>query len=203
MGTDTNKADLKLIRHAIREVLNSGSVAALSTLMDLPEMVTKEIRIGAKLLIDESGETVGSLGDSELDDAVVRQALAFLTTRDEAKTGHVNEFAPELEKFQSTQILFERIEAEPRLIVAGAGHVGASLARLAALVGYRVTLIDDRDEFVSRESFAADSEQHIGLIAADDWATGAECRSPSSLAGISRMKTVSVRRLPRLLITSA
>src|SRR5260370_10309490 len=170
MGTDTNKADLKLIRHAIREVLNSGSVAALSTLMDLPEMVTKEIRIGAKLLIDESGETVGSLGDSELDDAVVRQALAFLTTRDEAKTGHVNEFAPELEKFQSTQILFERIEAEPRLIVAGAGHVGASLARLAALVGYRVTLIDDRDEFVSRESFAADSEQHIGLIAADDWA---------------------------------
>ena len=66
-------------------------------------------------------------------------------------------------------MLFERIAAEPRLVIAGAGHVGASLARLAALVGYRVTLIDDRAEFVARELFASPNEQSIELIAAKSW----------------------------------
>jgi xanthine dehydrogenase accessory factor len=55
------------------------------------------------------------------------------------------------------------------LVIAGAGHVGASLARLAALVGYRVTLIDDRAEFLSRELFASPGEQGINLVVAEDW----------------------------------
>ena len=43
------------------------------------------------------------------------------------------------------------------------------LARLAALVGYRVTLIDDRPEFVARERFNSKSEQEIELVSAADW----------------------------------
>ena len=72
-------------------------------------------------------------------------------------------------RFSGALVLFERIAAEPRLVIAGAGHVGASLARLAALVGYRVTLIDDRAEFVARELFASPHEQSIDLIAAKSW----------------------------------
>jgi len=65
---------------------------------------------------------------------------------------------------------FERIEAEPNLVIAGAGHVGASLARLAALVGYRVTLIDDRAEFVAPQMFQSAPEKQISLVAAQSWA---------------------------------
>jgi hypothetical protein len=43
---------------------------------------------------------------------------------------------------------------------------GASLARLAALVGYDVALIDDRAEFVARELFLGKSEEAIELIVA-------------------------------------
>ncbi|HKP72193.1 MAG TPA: XdhC family protein, partial [Pyrinomonadaceae bacterium] len=42
--------------------------------------------------------------------------------------------------------------------------VGASLARLAAAVGYRVTLIDDRADFVTRSRFP---EQGIELVSAN------------------------------------
>src|SRR5438067_10675567 len=42
-------------------------------------------------------------------------------------------FRSELTVFAEARILFERIEAEPRLVISGAGHVGASLARLAVL----------------------------------------------------------------------
>ncbi len=159
-----------LIGKAIRVVLDEGSTAVLVTLVTLSENASSEKPIGAKLLVKESGERTGSLGDSELDDAVARQAASFVKTRNEARTFTVEEFAPQLERLHGATVLFERIEAEPRLVIAGAGHVGAALARVAALVGYRVTLVDDRAEFVTRDSFASQTEQSIELIVAEDWA---------------------------------
>ena len=64
-------------------------------------------------------------------------------------------------------MLFERVEPEPHLVVCGAGHVGAALARLAHAAGYRVTLVDDREEFVARSRFP---EQDVELVAARGWA---------------------------------
>ena len=100
---------------------------------------------------------------------MAEQTAVFLQTRDDTRTVRVSEFAPELAQFSDVLVLFERIEAEPRLVIAGAGHVGASLARLAALLGYRVTLIDDRAEFLTREMFASPIEQGIELVVAEDW----------------------------------
>jgi xanthine dehydrogenase accessory factor len=169
MSTDQASSESKLISEAISKVLDEGSTAVLATLMSWSEDSSSEKPIGAKLLVRESGEGIGSLGDSEFDEAIIRQAHSFTKTRDEAKTFKVAEFEPELERFRGASVLFERIEAEPRLVIAGAGHVGASLARLAALVGYRVTLVDDRAEFVARELFAATCEQGIELVLAEHW----------------------------------
>ena len=134
MSADIPSSESKLISDAISKVLDEGSVAALATLIDATDEKSN-LAVGAKLLVDESPNTIGSLGDSNLDDAVARQALTFLASRREAETFKVETFAPELKHHSGASVLFERIEAEPRLVIAGAGHVGASLARLAALVG--------------------------------------------------------------------
>src|SRR5437899_3419789 len=175
MSTYQTETQSQLISKAIRGLLEDGLTGALATLMDSPQAESNDARVGAKLLINETGDKVGSLGHAELDNVVTQHSLAFLRARHDAKTFRVVEFAPQLEQFSSALVLFERIEAEPRLIVAGAGHVGASLARLAALVGYRVTLIDDRAEFVKRELFSGQRENNVELVLADDWsgATGA------------------------------
>jgi len=159
----------QLVGSAIRELLENGSRAVLATLLDSTNVESNQLRAGAKLLVKESGERVGTLGHFELDRAVAKHSLAFLQTRAETKAFRVAEFAPELEPLSNELILFERIEAEPRVVIAGAGHVGASLARLAALVGYRVTLIDDRREFVKRELFSSEGEQNIELLLAANW----------------------------------
>ena len=44
------------------------------------------------------------------------------------------------------EIFVEPIEGAPRLIVIGAGHVGAAVARFAREVGFRVVVVDERDE---------------------------------------------------------
>lgn len=148
----------------IRVVLAEGATAVLVTVIESHDLPT-----GAKLLAKSSGETTGDLGDPELNEAAVREASKFLTQRADARSSRVSEFAAGLTSLSDSIVLFERIEKEPRLVVAGAGHVGASLARLASLVGYRVTLIDDRAEFVARELFTAPSEREIDLVAAESW----------------------------------
>jgi xanthine dehydrogenase accessory factor len=169
MNANEPKAQSRKINAAISEILEQGSRAVLATLVETAGTTNRKPRVGAKLLVTESGEKSGGLGDAELDEAVTQYAPNFLKARDDAKTFSAAELAPELVDLQSAKILLERIEAEPHLVIAGAGHVGASLARLAALLGYRVTLIDDRAEFLSRDSFSAASEQGIDLVVAGDW----------------------------------
>ncbi len=162
MQIENSKSDS--ITDHVRELIERGSRAVLATVL-----ASQQLNVGAKLLVSEEGARAGDLGQADLNQAVTEQARAFLSAREETKTSKVADFAPQLPDFAESLILFERIEAEPRLVIAGAGHVGASLARLAALAGYRVTLVDDRAEFVARELFSSPMEQGITLIAAPDW----------------------------------
>jgi len=169
MTIDTRKHS-RHINDVISEILDRGARGVVATLVDSG---STETLVGAKLIIRESGERTGGLGWLELDDAAARHAPVFLATSDEARTLRVSDFAPDLATDLAPDagaiILFERLEPEPRLVIAGAGHVGASLARLAALVGFQVTLVDDRAEFLERDSFATKNELAIELVIAENW----------------------------------
>ena len=43
--------------------------------------------------------------------------------------------------------LTELVTAAPRLVVFGGGHVGGAIARVAHAAGWRVTVVDDREDF--------------------------------------------------------
>ncbi len=47
----------------------------------------------------------------------------------------------------------ELLTAPPRVIVFGAGHVGAAIARAAVAAGFRVVVVDDRPEFAAASRF--------------------------------------------------
>jgi xanthine dehydrogenase accessory factor len=189
MSPQNIKGEGLTITEGIGRMLAEGVAGVLVTLMELPSG-PGELRVGARMLTRESGEQIGTLGSSELDEAVVGQVASFLSTRADAKSIRLEEFAAGLTKFHGAQLLFERIEAEPRLVIAGAGHVGAALARLAAVVGYRVTLIDDRAEFLGRHLFSATVEQGIDLVVADDW-------SDAVRAAVGTGRSVSVAIVTR------
>ena len=171
MPSQVNNADFNTISAAISRVLKEGSVAVLATLIQTASGVGK---VGAKLLVEETGgpgSSIGGLGNTELDQVVVGYASSFLTSREETRVLQVKEFATHLGELGDTQILFERIQLEPRLVICGAGHVGALLAKLSALIGYRATLIDDRAEFVRRALFP---DERIDLVATNIWSTAVQ-----------------------------
>lgn len=56
------------------------------------------------------------------------------------------------------------VEAEPKLVIAGAGHVGAQLARLCVELEFDVTVIDDRGDFANAERLPAPIKPIVGDI---------------------------------------
>jgi len=147
------------VMNAIPQLLDAGTMAVLVTVLESPGFV------GAKLLLDENGASIGTLGGDTLDEFALEHAANFLKSRDDIRAVRGENLAPQTE-FGQTLFLFERIQAEARLVICGAGHVGAALATFANMSGYRVTLIDDREEFLRPERFPS---EHIELALAEDW----------------------------------
>ncbi len=55
----------------------------------------------------------------------------------------------------------------PRLIVAGAGHVGRAVARFGQLLDFSVTVVDDRAEYANAENIPEADKIVIGAIGAE------------------------------------
>ncbi len=58
----------------------------------------------------------------------------------------------ELDEVESPEYAYaflEPVKPKPRLVIAGAGHVGKALSHLGHLLDFEVTVIDDRPEFAS------------------------------------------------------
>ncbi len=58
----------------------------------------------------------------------------------------------------------ERISGEAELVVCGGGHISLELARLAEYMEYTYTVMDDRQEFCSRERFPGARECLCGSM---------------------------------------
>ena len=65
------------------------------------------------------------------------------------------------------EIFVEPLLTAPTLLIVGAGHIGAACAELGKFLGFRVALIDDRPELLTREKFPHADELHVGDLAAE------------------------------------
>ena len=56
----------------------------------------------------------------------------------------------------------EPVIPQPAALIFGAGHISKSLAQVAGLAGFRVTVVDDREQFANRERFPDAAEVLAG-----------------------------------------
>jgi xanthine dehydrogenase accessory factor len=63
-----------------------------------------------------------------------------------------------------TEVLVEPVIPKPLLLIAGGGHIGQALALQASLVGFDVTVVDDRAEFTKPALYTEGTTTYSGDI---------------------------------------
>jgi xanthine dehydrogenase accessory factor len=129
-----------------------GPPVLVATVISGPEGTA----VGTKLLVRADGSTLGTLGAPVLDEAIMREAADHLRPH-AVRTLYL---APDGTTSTRTTapadacvVMVEVHERPARLVIAGGGHIGKALATMAALCGFRVTVIDDRPEYANEERF--------------------------------------------------
>ena len=117
---------------------------------------------GQKLLVQGDGRWTGEIGSPSLTAAVARAAaeqlnggeirLARLTGSGEALPDRLARRAGEVER-DEVEVSLEPMVPPDQLVIFGAGHIGMPLCRLAAALGFEVTVVDDRERFANAERF--------------------------------------------------
>jgi xanthine dehydrogenase accessory factor len=137
------------IYELLSERIRDNQPVALATVVDGPH-------VGAKLLVTTTDAPVGDLGHPELTRIVGRDALAEL----EAGRSGIRNYGPEgettpedLVNTPTVRIFVESWAPPPQMWIFGAVDFTAGLAKVAKILGYRVTVCDAREVFATRRRF--------------------------------------------------
>ena len=148
-----------------------GDAVSLATVVNVPEGSTN---LGAKLLLRLNGSTTGTLGSPELDARATEVALRV------ADVGNIESFSTD----DGTEVFVEGFTTPPTLVMVGGGHVGKATADLAHNLGYRVFVVDDREEFANPERFPY-AEQTV-VAPYDEWPRHLEVNVNSFVVAATR-----------------
>lgn len=164
------------VAQLLTEVAEAGGTAGAVTVVGSAD---DPRRLGRRLVRIADGatrRTRGTLGDDSLDGEAVRlldAAMDDLRSRDGLRTvrpapapggtqdprtedgagNAADEAGGDAADGSSVELYLEIRRPVRELVVVGAGHIAQPMAHLGALLGYRVTVLDDRPDFATRERF--------------------------------------------------
>ncbi len=144
-------------------------------------------RAGAKMLVWPDGRTVGTIGGGCYEnDAFWKAREAIASGKPSLLHYELNDdFAQEngLICGGRMDVHIDPLAPSPRLFIIGAGHVGHQLARVAADVGFRIHVVDDREKFASAERFPG---AEIVVEPIPDWLHRAELPAAAYVVVVTR-----------------
>ncbi|MCC6861772.1 MAG: XdhC family protein [Bryobacterales bacterium] len=154
-----------------------GQKAALATIVDVRGSIPSYE--SAKLLVREDGSMLGTVGGGCVEAEVWNAAREVIETeRPKHLTFNLGQDAAYdngLICGGQLDVFVEPVIPQPRALIFGAGHISKSLAKVAGLAGFSVTVVDDRETFANRERFpdveevlAGEYEELFARLAVND-----------------------------------
>jgi xanthine dehydrogenase accessory factor len=140
------------------QVSEHGVAAVMATLIQVENL--EDAAPGQKCLILDGSLRAGDIRNRELLEAVLREAETRLqkedcrqVTLDLPGTGG------------KAEVFFDVIPAVRKVIIVGAGHLAIPLVKFAKILGFHITVIDDRVLYANRERFPDVDEVIVGAMA--------------------------------------
>ncbi len=134
----------------------AGEDVALVTLISVNG--TRKYRPGSMLLIDQFGKIIAGMnGDDLLQKNVREEAQSCLNQ------GFSRRKLIETEE-GTVEVFINVFSHGDPLLIVGSGNVAINIYRIAAILGYQITVIDNRAETLTRERFPEARELWLGDI---------------------------------------
>jgi xanthine dehydrogenase accessory factor len=133
----------------------AGQKCALATIVEVNGSIPSYE--SAKILVREDGSFVGTIGGGCVEAEVWNAAREVIETE---KPRHLNFNLGQDAAYDNglicggqLNVFIEAIVPQPHAFIFGAGHISKSLAKVSALAGFGVSVIDNRESFANRERF--------------------------------------------------
>jgi len=130
---------------------NSGTPAMLATVVEVSGSAPG--RPCARMLVKPDGSIVGTIGGGAIEKKVIDEAMQRIHTTESTLLRY------NLEELDMTcggdmTVFLEPLEHPPDLIIFGAGHIGSALSKIAKILGFTVTVVDNRPDFAQKEKLS-------------------------------------------------
>jgi xanthine dehydrogenase accessory factor len=141
--------------HAAARCMETDLPAALVTVVGAHGSTPQ--RPGARMLVYADGTVSGTIGGGCVEAEMTRRARLAIESSRPSLTSY--DLTPEQAGDEGLvcggrmDVFIEPLEATPELLILGAGHVARPLCALASTAGFRVSVLDDRDKYATRERF--------------------------------------------------
>lgn len=140
------------------QISEQGLSAVLATVVEVEG--NHRVEPGAKCLVRDGKVRADTIGHTGVVQAIVRESEERLRAEQSKLVSlEIPEAGGRLEVF------FEVMLAPLKLIVVGAGHIALPLVRMAKILDFHVTVIDDRLLYANRERFPDADEVLVGDMA--------------------------------------
>jgi xanthine dehydrogenase accessory factor len=146
--------EMEQVYEAALEAIRRGESAAMATVIEARGSTPRGA--SAKMLVYADGRTVGTVGGGGVEARVIEEAEAAIVE------GQSRELDYNLVDDKggdpgicggSMRVFVEVLAPRPTLLIIGGGHVGQAVAELAAFLGYRIAVVDERPEMVTPGRF--------------------------------------------------
>lgn len=116
---------------AVAELVENGGSGTLITRMSDG---TRALAPDNRMLVKKDGGSIGTIPGVKLADQAIRAHLVEPSGT-------------------AAALFFEPIEQNPELLLFGGGHIATFVSPLARMIGFRVSVFDDRGDFANRQRF--------------------------------------------------
>jgi xanthine dehydrogenase accessory factor len=141
-----------------------GQKCALATIVQVNGSIPSYQ--SAKLLVREDGSMLGTIGGGCVEAEVWNAAREVIESEKprylDFSLGQDAAYENGLICGGQLHVYVEPVIPQPRAYIFGAGHVSKSLSKAAVMAGFATIIVDDREQFASRERFPEASEIYAG-----------------------------------------
>ncbi len=107
-------------------------------------------KAGSKMIVLEDGSGIGTIGGGSLELKVIEDARKVIIQNQPQKFNYDLEDDLSMHCGGTAEVYIEPIVPQLKLFIFGAGHIGKALIKYTSDFGFRVTLIDHREELMEK-----------------------------------------------------